>query len=85
MGITQKAANELGDIVHIDLPSEGTDFIILDVIICVESVKTAADVYQMVDGEVLSVNELVEENASLVNEDAENKGWLVKVKLRDLN
>ena len=74
MGITQKAANELGDIVHIDLPGEGTDFIILDVIICVESVKTAADIYQMVDGEVISVNELVEDNASLVNEDAENKG-----------
>ena len=39
----------------------------------------------MIDGEVISVNELVQENASLVNEDAESKGWLISVKIRDMN
>ena len=59
MGITEHAAKELGDIVHVDLPESGSEFNSQDVIICVESVKTAADVYQMIDGEVLEVNEKV--------------------------
>ena len=67
MGITVNAAKELGDIVHVDLPEEGDEFHQSDVIICVESVKTAADVYQMIDGTVIEVNEKVLEDASIVN------------------
>ena len=57
IGITDHAQAELGDIVHIDLPDGGQDFSKGEVIVCVESVKTAADIYQMVDGEVLEINE----------------------------
>ena len=68
---------------HVDLPEVGSEFSVQDAISCVESVKTAADVYQMCDGEVLEVNEEVEADASIVNEDAEGKGWLMKVKVSD--
>ena len=68
---------------HVDLPEVGTEFSRQDAISCVESVKTAADVYQMCDGEVIEVNEEVEANGALVNEDAEGAGWLMKVKISD--
>ena len=83
MGITDHAQHELGDIVHIDLPEIGTEFAKQESISCVESVKTAADIYQMCDGEVVEVNNLLEDDASLVNEDAEGKGWIMKVKMSD--
>ena len=83
MGITEHAQGELGDIVHVDLPEVGLEFSASDAISCVESVKTAADIYQMCDGEVLEVNEDVESEAALVNEDAEGKGWLMKIKITD--
>ena len=83
MGVTEHAQGELGDIVHVDLPAEGQNFSKQDTISCVESVKTAADIYQMVDGEVVEVNAELEDDASLVNQDAEGKGWIMKVKLSD--
>ena len=85
MGITEHAAKELGDIVHVDLPEEGSEFNASDVIICVESVKTAADVYQMIDGEVLGVNEAVQDDASIVNDNAESEGWLISVKVLNIS
>ena len=83
MGITDHAQKELGDIVHVDLPDVGTEFSKDDAISCVESVKTAADIYQMVDGEVVEVNDNVAEDGSVVNADAEGDGWLMVVKIRD--
>ncbi len=56
IGITDHAQKELGDIVYVDLPESGTEFSKSDVILQVESTKTAADVYQMVDGVVLEIN-----------------------------
>tara|TARA_B110001450_G_C17386370_1_gene385827 strand:- start:110 stop:412 length:303 start_codon:yes stop_codon:yes gene_type:complete len=84
MGITEHAAKELGDIVHVDLPESGDEFHQSDVIICVESVKTAADVYQMIDGTVLEANESVQDDASLVNQDPEGEGWLLSIKALNL-
>ena len=77
MGITDHAQKELGDIVHVDLPELGKTFTKDQAISCVESVKTAADIYQMVDGEVIGVNEKVSEDSAIVNEDAEGNGWLM--------
>ena len=81
IGITEHAQKELGDIVHVDLPNEGTSFSINESIASVESVKTAADIYQMVSGVVEEINEDLNDDASLVNEDAEGRGWLMMVKL----
>ena len=83
IGITDHAQKELGDIVHVDLPEIGQSFGNGDAISCVESVKTAADIYQMVDGEVTEVNELLADEPNAVNTNAEGKGWLMKVKLND--
>ena len=67
MGITDHAQNELGEVVYVELPDVGTEFNKSDVISTVESTKTAADIYQMCDGEVLEVNEDVRGDPSLVN------------------
>ena len=83
IGITDHAQAELGDIVHVDLPSVGTEFSKQEAISCIESVKTAADIYQMCDGEVTEVNESLEDDCSVVNTDAEGKGWIMKVKMAD--
>ena len=71
----------MGDIVYVDLPESGTEFSKSDVILQVESTKTAADVYQMVDGVVLDINEKVQDDGAIVNEDAEGEGWLISVKV----
>ena len=81
IGITDHAQMELGDIVHVDLPSIGLEFSKQEAISCIESVKTAADIYQMCDGEVVEVNEALNDDASLVNVDSEGKGWIMKVKM----
>merc|ERR1712100_523954 len=83
MGITNHAQGELGEVVYVELPEPGTEFSKSDVLVTVESTKTAADVYQMVDGEVLEINEDINGDSSLVNKEAEGKGWLMKVKLTD--
>lgn len=81
IGITDHAQEELGDIVHVDLPEIGTEFTKQEAISTIESVKTAADIYQMCDGEVVEVNNSLEDDCSLVNSDAEGKGWIMKVKM----
>ena len=69
--------------VYVELPDVGTEFNKADVISTVESTKTAADIYQMCDGEVIEVNEDVAGDPSLVNSSAEDKGWMMKIKLTD--
>ena len=67
MGITDHAQSELGEVVYVELPEAGTEFRKSDVLVTVESTKTAADVYQMVDGEVIEANEEISNDPSLVN------------------
>ena len=73
----------MGDIVHVGLPDIGTEFTKSDAISCVESTKTAADIYQMVDGEVVEVNETLNDEPDLINQDAEGNGWVMKIKVTD--
>ena len=65
------------------MPDNGTEFSKSDAISCVESVKTAADIYQMVDGEVVEVNDQLADEPELINKDAEGEGWIMKIKLKD--
>ena len=83
MGITEHAQGELGDIVHVGLPDPGTEFTKSEAISCVESTKTAADIYQMVDGEVVEANEKLNDEPDLINQDAEGEGWVMKIKVSD--
>ena len=83
VGITDHAQSELGDIVHVGLPDAGTEFSKSEAISTVESVKTAADIYQMVDGEVVEVNDALNDEPELINKDSEGEGWIMKVKVKD--
>jgi len=81
VGITNHAQESLGDIVFIDLPTVGKDVKTNDDICVIESVKAASDIYAPIDGEVIEINNNLIDDASIVNQDAENKGWIFKMKM----
>lgn len=83
VGITDFAQSALGDIVFVDLPEVGDEFEKGDSFGSVESVKAASDVYCPVAGEVVEINEALEENPGLVNGSAEDSGWFIKIKVSD--
>ncbi|MFA7231165.1 MAG: glycine cleavage system protein GcvH [Victivallaceae bacterium] len=79
VGISEYAANELGDITYVELPSEDDDFIVGDTLGVVESVKAASDVYSPISGTVCAINDALEDEPGLINESPEDKGWLCKL------
>lgn len=85
IGITDHAQSQLGDIVYVDLPEVGTTFESGDDAAVVESVKTAADVYAPLAGEVIEVNDELVDTPDLLNREPYAKGWLFKLKLNDEN
>lgn len=83
IGVTDHAANELGDIVFVELPGVGDEFSQGDTVGTIESVKAVADLFLPVSGEIVEVNEAVVESPELVNSEPMDEGWLLKVKLVD--
>ncbi|WP_332060685.1 glycine cleavage system protein GcvH [Bartonella sp. CB74] len=83
IGITHYAQEQLGDLVFVDLPQTGTQLSKGDSAAVVESVKAASDVYAPLDGEVVEINETLVNTPELVNQKAEQDGWLWKMKLQD--
>jgi len=83
IGITRYAQEQLGDVVYVELPPVGKKVAKGDEAAVVESVKAAAEVYAPVDGEVTEVNAALNDDPSLVNADAEGKGWFMKLRLAD--
>ncbi|MDZ7806818.1 MAG: glycine cleavage system protein GcvH [Gracilimonas sp.] len=83
VGITDFAQGELGDIVFVELEPEGTEFSKDDTFGTVEAVKTVSDLYAPVDGEIVEINEALEDEPELVNDDPYIDGWMVKIKLSD--
>jgi glycine cleavage system H protein len=81
VGITNHAQEELGDIVFVDLPEIGKEVKKGDVLLSIESVKAASDIYAPVSGKIVEVNSELDASPELVNEDAEGKGWLVKIEI----
>ena len=81
IGITDFAQGELGDIVFIDVDTEGEELGRDEVFGSVEAVKTVSDLYLPVAGEILEVNDGIEDAAESVNEDTYGKGWMVKIKV----
>ena len=81
VGITNHAQESLGDIVFIDLPTVGKEVKTNDEICVVESVKAASDIYAPIDGEILEINNNLNDDASIVNQDAEKEGWIFKMKI----
>jgi len=79
VGITNHAQESLGDIVFIDLPTVGKEVKSNDEICVIESVKAASDIYAPIDGEVVEINNNLSDDASIVNQDPENDGWIFKI------
>ena len=83
VGITDYAQSELGEIVFVDITTEGETVGKEEVFGTIEAVKTVSDLFMPAGGEVLEVNPDLEEQPELVNEDAYGKGWIIKVALSD--
>ncbi|WP_413112879.1 glycine cleavage system protein GcvH [Thaumasiovibrio sp. DFM-14] len=82
VGISEPAQALLGDVVFVELPEIGMETTLGDAFSLVESVKAASDVYAPVNGEVLEVNDELEDSPELVNEEPYAGGWIAKIKLR---
>lgn len=83
VGISDYAQQQLGDIVYVELPEKGKVVKKMETVATIEAVKTAADVYSPVSGEVIEVNSELENKPELINEDPYGKGWIVKLKMTD--
>lgn len=85
VGITDYAQSELGEIVYVDITTEGETIDKEEVFGTIEAVKTVSDLFMPVSGEVLEINGELEDAPQLVNEDAYGKGWLIKIGLTELS
>ncbi len=83
IGITDFAQNELGDIVYIEVGTEGETLDKEETFGTIEAVKTVSDLFMPLSGEVLEFNEELESSPDIVNNDPYGKGWIIKVKLSD--
>lgn len=83
IGITEFAQAELGDIVFLDLDTEGEILDKEEVFGSIEAVKTVSDLFMPISGEVLEFNKLLEENPELINTDPYGDGWIIKIRIID--
>lgn len=83
VGITQHAAEQLGDLVFVQLPDVGAKVAKGGGAAVVESVKAASDVFAPLDGEIVEINQAIVDDPSLVNSDPAGKGWFFKLKVTD--
>ena len=84
IGITQYAADALGELVYVELPKVGNSYKKHDAFAVVESSKSASDVYIPVSGEVVAANNDLVSQPELVNNSSYEKGWIAKVKVADM-
>jgi glycine cleavage system H protein len=85
IGITDYAQESLGDITFVEFPEVGTALELGDTFGVVESVKAASDLYMPVSGEVIEINQEVDEAPELVNQEAFTQGWLLKIRVTDVS
>lgn len=83
IGITDFAQGELGDIVFVEIETEGDQLDAEEVFGTIEAVKTVSDLFMPVAGEVIEVNANIADNPAIVNDDPYREGWLIKVKVDD--
>ncbi|WP_411976058.1 glycine cleavage system protein GcvH [Sulfitobacter faviae] len=83
VGITNHAAEQLGDVVFVELPDEGTTVSKDDEVVVIESVKAASDILAPIDGEITEVNGALTDNPSMVNDDPQGEAWFFKMKVSD--
>jgi len=83
IGITDFAQSELGDIVFVDIPEVGIELAKGEVFGSIEAVKTVSDLILPASGELLEVNKLLEDNPETINSDPYDKGWIIRIRLKD--
>ena len=83
VGITDYAQSQLGDIVFVEVETEGDNLEAGDTFGSIEAVKTVSDLYMPISGEVLEFNSELEDQPDFVNKDPYGKGWIIKVKVED--
>ena len=83
IGVTDFAQGELGDIVYLEIETVGETLAKEEVFGTIEAVKTVSDLFMPVSGEILEMNEALNDAAELVNTDPYEKGWLIKIKMSD--
>ena len=83
IGITNHAQEALGDVVFVELPEVGAQLGAGDEAGVVESVKAASDIYAPIGGEIIAINENLEDNPEVINEDPYGDGWFFKMRLDD--
>lgn len=81
VGISDFAQGELGDIVYVEVDSIGDEVSINEVFGSIEAVKTVSDLFMPVSGEILELNELLEDEPEKVNQDPYGEGWMVKIRM----
>jgi glycine cleavage system H protein len=85
IGITEFAQGELGDIVFIDIDTEGETLEKEEVFGTIEAVKTVTDLFMPINGEVVAFNKKLEDKPELINTDPYGEGWIIKIKITDTN
>lgn len=85
IGITEFAQRELGDIVFVDVDTEGEKLEKEEVFGSIEAVKTVSDLFMPISGEVIEVNTKLDESPELVNSDPYGDGWIVKIRINSVN
>lgn len=85
VGITEHASEQLGDVVFVELPEEGTEVVKDDEVAVIESVKAASDILAPLDGEIVEVNSAIVDTPSMVNDDPLGDAWFFKMKVEDLS
>lgn len=83
IGITSHAEQELGEVVYVELPKVGDQFDAHDTFGTVESVKAVSELFMPVSGEVVEVNEKLDDAPELVNDDVYGDGWMIRVRMTD--
>ena len=83
IGITDFAQGELGDIVYVEIETEGEELKQGDVFGTVEAVKTVSDLFMPVSGKVIAINDELESSPEIVNSDPYEKGWMIKIEISD--
>ena len=81
VGITDHAQESLGDIVFVELPEIGKDVLSGNEVSVIESVKAASDIFTPIDGKIIETNNRLNDDASIINKDPENEGWIFKIEI----
>lgn len=83
VGVTDFAQKQLGDVVFVEIETQGEVLQKSDVYGTIEAVKTVSDMYMPITGEILEVNPKLEDSPEIVNEDPYGEGWMIKIKIED--